>query len=367
MKVLLEQKDLSKMVTTVARAAASNTTVPILTGMMLEAEGGKLTATSLDLAIGMKMSTAEIQMEESGKVVVNAHHLSELVKKLPSGVITLETVGGKLNVKYGRNHANINTFLESEWVGFPDAGYEDKFVIPQKTLKTALQNVVFAAAKNHFRQVFTGVLIDLIPAQNEIRFVGTDTHRMAMHRVLMENLPESWSPIVPAPAVVELIKLLQGEENCSVGLSGNNIIFKWDDFEMFSRIIEGAFPNYLQVIPQNIVSNVEIDPAKIKECVDRINALPTGNKEIPTVCLSITDSIKMGGKSENAGDVQEVCAYVSKDGEDIEIKFNTNYFLDALKVMPETAKLSFAGTQSPAIVQGTPEYLVVIVPLRIAA
>lgn len=366
MKVMLEQKDLAKLVATVSRAAASNTTVPILTGMMLEAEGGKLTATSLDLAIGIKMSTTEIQLDEPGKVVVNAHHLAELVKKLPTGVITLETKDGKLNVKYGRSRANINTFNETDWVGFPDAGYEEKFCISQKALKAGLQNVVFATAKNHFRQIFTGVLIDNVPAENELRFVGTDTHRMALHRVPLENLTP-WKPVIPTPAVAELIRLLQGEDEISVGMSGNNILFKWGEVEMFSRLIEGEYPDYLRVIPASSVSEVEFDPAKIKECVDRINALPTSNKEVPVLCLNINGSIEMGGKSADAGEVQEICNYITKNGEDIEIKFNTDYFLDALKLMPETTKIAFAGKQAPAIMQGEPHYLVVLVPLRSAA
>ncbi len=368
MKVLLEQKDLAKLVPIVARAAATNSVIPIQAGMMLEAGGGKLTATSLDLAIGIRMSTAEVQVEKEGRVLVNAHHLNDLVKKLPEGVITLEEQDNKLNIKYGRSRAGINTLQVTDWAGWPDKGYTEKFSLPQDKLKLALQSTVLAVAKSHFRQVFTGVLIDVQPSENEVRFVGTDTHRLAYYRYAAENMPgESWEPIVPAPAVTELIRFLRGDDNCSVGLNGNNIVFCWENFEMFSRLIEGQFPNYHQVIPQNIIGSIDITTEGIRQSVERINALPiTGKNMISCLSLSIKDNIYLRGNSDNIGEINETCEFAEKAGEDIDISLNTAYLLDALKVMPETAKLSFSGPQSPAIMQGSPEYLIVLMPLRVA-
>lgn len=367
MKVMLEQKDLAKLVTTVSRAAATNSVVPALSGMMLEVGGGKLIATCLDLAIGIRVATPEVQAETDGRVLVNAHHFTDLVKKLPGGIITLELVNNKLRVKYGRNKADINTLMLADWTDWPDKGYIEKFSLPQDKLRIAFQNTLFATAKNHFRQVFTGVLIDVQPAENEIRFVGTDTHRMAYYRIAADNLPEDWKPVIPAQAVNELTRVLQGEELCSVGVNGNNIIFCWENFEMFSRLIEGQFPNYLQVIPGNTVSSIDFDTAAVRSCVERINMLPVSDKtQVARLSLELKEELALSGSSDLVGEINETCGVTGKVGEDIAISFNATYFLEALKVMPETAKLSFSGAMSASIMQAAPEYLIVLVPLRVA-
>lgn len=366
MKVLLEQKDLNKLVATVSRAAATNNVVPALAGMMLEVGGGKFTATALDISMGIRMSTAEIQIEQEGRVLVNASHFTELVRKLPAAVITLELKDNKLVVKYGRSKAQLNTLDSADWVGFPDQGFVEKFVMPQSKLKTALQNTIFATAKNHFRQVFTGVLLDVCPTENEIRFVGSDTHRLAYCRCPVKGLEQTEQFIVPAIAASEAARHLQGEDDVSVGMSGNNIMFCWEGFEMFSRLIDGQYPNYHQVIPSAMISSIQINTASIRECVERINSLPN-RKDVPSaVTLEIKDNLTLYGKSESAGEINESCEIVEKQGEDMGATFNAGYLLDGLKAMPEQAKLSFSGVQSPSILQANEDYLVVLVPLRVA-
>jgi DNA polymerase-3 subunit beta len=369
MKVLLEQKDLAPLVATASRGASTNSIVPVLAGIMLDAKGGKLTATALDLEIGVRVSTAEVQVENEGQVLVNARSFNDLVQKLPSGVITLEVKNSKLEVKYGRNRANLNILESNSWMGWPEEDRVEKFSIVEDVLRVALQQTAFAAAKNHFRPVFMGVLIDVCPEDGEIRFVGTDTHRLAIYTVKKENLIEKYSVVLPLKAVSELMRNLKGEGEIVLGEVGNNIVFARENLEIFSRTIEGQFPAYKTVIPQTLTSSFSFKTSALRECSERINALPKDDEKNKISALKIKTGteVLLSAVSLIAGEVNEVFTPSENTGDDIEIVFNSGYFLDALKAMPEEAKISFAGAKSPAIVSGSENYLVVMVPLSVSA
>lgn len=369
MKIMLEKKDLTPVVSSAARGASNNDIMPILKGMMLEAKEGKLIATALDLEVGIKVSTSEVQLDEEGCVLVNAKNFNDLVAKLPDEVITLQTKDNRLEVKYGRSRCHLKTLDTASWSGWPDREYREKFVIPQEKLKTALQHTIFACAKEHFRNIFKGVLIDVQPEAGEIRFVGTDTHRMAYYRCPIENLAEPFNVVIPAKAAGELTRHLMGPDPINIGMNGNNIIFSSDDFEMYSRTIDGQYPNYLQVIPKDASQYIEFNPEELRGCVERINALPRDDKKnIMPIKFKCGEELIVTGTSEEAGEIKETCSLVTslKKDDSLDIAFNITYVYDALKTMPDKCKLSFSGEISPAILQSSPEYLMVLVPLRMA-
>lgn len=244
MKVLLDHKEFYALVTTVSRVAIPNSIIPAI---MLEADGGKLTASFSGSELGIKISSSGIHVKEEGQVLVNASYLNDLVTKLPGGVIYLEEKGNKLVIEYGQNYFEMNT-LQVEWKGWPDKDYSEIFCLPKSKLKMALKSTAFAAAKRHYREIFTGVLLNTQPAYNIVRFVGADSYRMACYNCAAEKMQKwSWSAIVPGNSINELIPFLQGDDNCSVGVNGNRIIFRWENFEMFSRIIDGKFPTCVRL------------------------------------------------------------------------------------------------------------------------
>lgn len=373
MNFILEQKDLIALVAAAAGAASSNNTIPALGGMLLEAADGKLTVTAMDMELGIRVSTSKVQIVNEGKALVNARYFEDLVKRLPAGLVTLELVqpDNKLRVKYGKSSAKFNVLGDTELIKWPVESIEELFSLPENILKNALVSTVWAVAKNHFRQVFTGVLVDVTP--NEIKFVGTDTHKLSIYSTAIENGKTS-SNIVPAKSVVELTKQLKGEEPIFMGVSGNNVVFYKENFEMFTRTLEGQFPNYMQVVPQNFTSSFEYNVEEFKQGLQRISVLPSDGKlQINTLSIKAENpkniespEAVLSGASDLAGEIRETISLKKLEGE-IDILFNAAYFQEALKFQPTESKIKFNGPLGPALLQGEENYLVVIVPLRPAA
>jgi len=356
MKVQIEQKDLVKLVTKAARAAASTSTFPTLRGMYLKAAEGKLVAQATDLEIGVKLETADVQVHKEGKTLVHAKNLEIFVKNLPSEVITLEVSDNKLMVKYGRSMAKLNIMSDADYPSPPDCK-DEILTIPANALRRALARVLPAVAKTHFRQVFTGVLLDI--QEGKTVFVGSDTHRLNVYEVNAGGKPQQI--IIPARAVDEILRLVDDEGAVVVLTNGNNLLLKTGEVEILSRIIDGAYPNYQQVIPTTFVTEVNVDTMAFKQSLQRLLSLPkTG--DIHTTRITLNGTTELSTTSDE-GEIKEVLE-AERTGEDLEISFNSNYIMDAVKLMPEETKICFSGKMSPALLKGEDGFLSVIVPLR---
>ena len=277
MKIVLEKKTLVDMVSTVARAAARNAVIPILGGLHMEAKDGKLWFSATDMELGIRTSTTEVEVSESGSALVTAEHLASLAPKLINGVITIETKD-KLEVKHGRNKAKIN-LLEGDWPGLPSEERIHRFTLPQDALKTGLSQVAFAAASKHFRQVFNGILIDI--TDGTLILVASDTHRLAACEYPVEA--ENWQVVTPARTVAELLRILKPEDSGTIAVStvGNNLLFTWGDFEVSSATISGAYPDYRSVIPsrESGVVEVKVNTGDMQSCINRLRVLPPDSKQ----------------------------------------------------------------------------------------
>ena len=377
MKFRIDKKKLSVLTSTVSRAASGKSTIPILTGLHISAnkESG-LTMTATDMEIGIKSYQREVDILEEGEALVNAGYFDNFIKLLPDGPvdIILDREGSRLVVAYGRSTGKINIYDESEYPGLPAGKTRKKFSFPQMVLKDALRKTVFASAQNHFRQVFTGVLFDF-KEDGVIRIVASDTHRMAYYSYISEQSGiEPFQFVIPSRTVNELLRFLDDVDDIEITLSENNVIFNNQKFMLLSRLIEGQYPNYEQVIPANIVSDVFFSTGSLLNTLERARVMPTDDKiKIPHIQLSFGENeAQINSYSEAVGDISEVLENVSLSGEkDIKIAFNTNYFLDIVRILEtecDNIKVSFSGMHGPAIVRNEEKdnYIYVMVPLRTA-
>lgn len=376
MKVNLDKKDLSTITSLVHRAAANKTTIPVLTGLLIEASATDgLTMTATDMEIGIKASTRTADIVEEGKVLVNAYYFSDLIKLLPDTAVSMELnqEKAKLTISYGRSSGYLNTYQEQEYPDLPVTKMTDIFSIDQKTLKEALKKTAFAAAGSHFRQVFTGVLFD-ITDPHSLKIVASDTHRLACYTCTLENGPEKpLNFVIPVRTVNELLRLLEdSDEILNVALAENNVIFYKEDFLLLSRLIEGQYPNYNQVIPTSFNANIKIGSYALAESLERAKTMPVDEKvKIPHVQLTFKgEEAIINSYSEEMGEIEEIIENLQVEGEDnLKISFNTNYFYDALKIFApecEEIDLHLSGSLGPALIKNAAKdnYVYVLVPLR---
>ena len=376
MKFTIEKKDLLSISNIAYRAASTKSTIPLLSGLLLQLDHETgLTLTSTDMEIGIKASTREVEIIEPGTLVVNAHYFNDLIRLLPDKPIkfSFNQETSKLMLNYGRSTGSINTYPAEDYPDLPLQKKASSFFLPQDVLKEGLRKTVFAATTNHFRQVFTGVLFDILET-GQVNIVASDTHRLARYICrLEEEKREPFHFIVPIRAVNELLRIIgDQEEKIEVSFAENNIIFSKNNIILLSRLIDGQYPNYEQVIPHKFVSHILIKSDVLSRSLERIRVIPGNDKyKIQHVQLSFNEGeLWLNSASENAGEITEFIEQAEIDGdESVKIAFNTNYFLDVVRILEsegEKISIDLSGSLGPAIIKNPDDdkYLYVLVPLR---
>lgn len=376
MKFNIEKREISTLTTLVHRAASNKSTIPILSGLLINISHDKgLTMTATDMEIGIKASTSNVDIIEEGNVLVNANYFSDFIKLLPDTIISFELnrETSKLNISYGRSSSRINIYQEREYPELPIGKMEYKFSIPQDILKEGLKKTAFAAALNHFRQVFTGVLFDILDDGN-LKIIASDTHRLAYYTYnLLEKEIEPLKFVIPVRTVNELLRFLEDSpDKIDIAMSENNVIFYKENFILLSRLIEGQYPNYETVIPSSFNTEINIKTDILASSLGRAKIMPTDDKfQIQHVQFSLMENeVLLNSYSESMGEISEVIEEIQIDGEkDIKIAFNTNYFLDAVKIFEAECNsiiIKLAGSLSPALIRNPEKdnYLYILVPMR---
>ncbi|WP_041427222.1 DNA polymerase III subunit beta [Syntrophomonas wolfei] len=377
MKFMIEKKDLLAITSMVYRAASSKNAIPVLSGLLLESDPDTgLTMTATDMEIGIRASTAKIEVIEKGSVLVNAHYFFDFIKLLPEVPIFIELnqETAQLDIKYGRSSGFINTYRDYEYPALPLKKIKPCFTIKQEVLKEALKKTVFAAATTHFRQVFTGVLFDLGEGGN-LNVVASDTHRLARYSCTIKlDAPEPLSFIIPTRTANEILRLLDDSpEEINIGLSNNNVSFYRNNFLLLSRLIEGQYPNYEQVIPRSFSYKVKLDTQVLADTLERARVIPSDDKlKIQYTRFKFEENeVEVNSYSEIMGEITEVIEIkdpVEGEGE-LNISFNTNYFLDVVKILEGEAKellINLSSILGPVMIVNPQKdnYLYVLVPLR---
>lgn len=376
MKLTIDKNELSALTTLVYRAASSKHTIPVLSGLLIEASREKgLTMTATDLEIGIRSSTSQVSIEEEGSVLVNAHYFADFIKLLPESTIGMELnqETARLGITYGRSTGYINTYRDQEYPGLPLSRMEYRFSLPQKILKEALKKTSFAAAVTHFRQVFTGVLFDVVQ-EGSLKIVASDTHRLAYYNYqLVQNDLDPFNFIIPTRTVNELLRLLDDDEDpIDISFSDNNVIFTKGNILLLSRLIEGQYPNYEQVVPKQFSTTMDINSHILTTTLERARTMPTDEKlKIHHVQFFIQEKeITVNAFSEAMGEIEELIEDFTIQGDlDYRIAFNTNYFLDIMKIYDaecDRINVQMSGALGPALITNPDKdyYLYVLVPLR---
>lgn len=382
MKFSIEKKELSSMTTLVYRAAShisSKNSISALSGILIEASFEKgITMTATDMEIGMVVSSQQAEIMEEGKVLIHATLFSDFIKLLPDMLITAEfdAPRNKLKVSYGKSFSYINLYSEEGYPELPVKEMEEILTLPKFRLREALKKTVFAAAGQHFRQIFTGVLFH-IKSDQTVDIVASDTHRMACFTCELEQKPqkEEINFIIPARTVNELLRVMDdSDEELHIAMNQNNVIFYYDQFLMFSRLIEGQYPNYEMVIPSSFTTEFTIGANILTTALERSRIMPPDEKfKIPNIQMYIEEQgVTIDTVSENMGEIKEFLDDLHIEGNhDFKILFNTNYFLDVAKMLSqETEKIQIrmSGPLSAAAISNPEKknYVYVLVPLRSA-
>lgn len=365
MKILTSKEILNNAIQLVQRAVSIKNPLPILAGIKFEARENLVILTATDLDIGIRCSfPAEIIVQ--GTTVLPARYISELVRKLPELPVFIESdpASGSVTVQYGQSETRINGYPPEEFPELPLPEGINTFTLPGELLKEIIRQVVFATGNDENRPVFMGVLFEI--NGSELQVVATDTYRLAWRRVILENCVETAiNLIIPGKTLNELFRIIGSNEQIEVTVTKNQILFVTGNVWLISRLIEGSFPKYKQVIPQNHILKVRLKTKELLDAAERASLL--AREKSPVIKLNISENKLIISAHSEAGRVHEELD-VYQEGETLQIAFNAHYLGDVLKVIgSEEIIIELTGPLSPGIIKpaGDKEYLSLLLPVRL--
>ncbi|MBN1638458.1 MAG: DNA polymerase III subunit beta [Ignavibacteriales bacterium] len=389
MKVICSQKSLVNGIQTVQKAISSKIGLPIYNGILLEVtENQKVHLFSTDLEIGIDCYIPA-QIIEHGSVVIPNKIFGDLIRKFPEGNIEIEiNENNVVHIKEeDSSQYKILGFSAEEFSPFPDIQIKTKVRLSQKVFRDSIQEVLFASSRDENRSFLTGVLIKSV--EKGIEIAATDSHRLALKTILLSGRDKSkienqFEVILPNRALSELFKLLTSEENhtIEIGIEEKQVVFILDPEEeqnrirLFSRIIEGQFPDYHQIIPNQFKTVIKLDTDEFRQRMERITLFVKEDLNTVKMESHSYDQQKSESRGElilhvstpDIGDAYEQIPCLLT-GEYVEIAFNSRYVMDVLRIInTEHIEVRLNGSLNPAMIipnQSKENYCYVLMPVRV--
>lgn len=374
MRIIIERSNLLKSLAHVHRVVERRNTIPILSNVLLKTEDGalRLKATDLDLEITESVAATG---EQEGATTVPAHLLYDIVRKLPDGAevkLSTNPDGNQMTVSSGRSNFRLQCLPESDFPDITAGTLSHAFTIKAAELSRLIDRTHFAISTEETRYYLNGIFLHTIEADGDLklRAVATDGHRLARAEMAApagsEGMP---GIIIPRKTVGELQKLLgDGEDDAAieVELSDAKIRVTIGPVVLTSKLIDGTFPDYQRVIPQNNDKALTIDRQSFSAAVDRVSTISSERGR--AVKLAVSDSqLTLTVNSPDSGTATEELA-VGYDSDDIEIGFNARYLLDiTAQLSGDEAVFMLADAGSPTLIKdgGDDATLYVLMPMRV--
>lgn len=372
MKVSCLQENLSKGLSTVSRVVSTKTQLPILGNILIATDDNrlKLSATNLENGINFWLGA---KIEEEGSLAVPARALAELIASLPAEKVDLETTPGLLKVSSPGHKATFNGLPTNEFptLSFPS---KRKISLPQAVFAKAISQVVFAATQDEGRPALTGV--KWATDKEGLVWAATDGYRLSIKRIPFKGASLEKELIISAQTLIEAAHIApekgkeKAEVSISFGESENQISFSFPDVEIVSRLIEGDFPDFSKIIPQDFTTRMVLDKEALLRGV-RVAAIFA--RDSANIVRWKIDPSGGGGKltlSANSSQVGENISEieVKVEGEGGEIAFNYRFLLDFLSaVKSEELIFEMSGPLNPGVFKssGDDSFLHIIMPVRV--
>jgi DNA polymerase III subunit beta len=344
------------------------TTMPVLSNVLIEGEGKKLTLTATDLEIGVRVeSPAEIS--KSGRIVINARSLYEIVKEISEDQLKFKGEEGKrLEVQAGRSQFKIVAMKSDEFPQVMGDGLEKLAVIESSELLDMIEKTSYAVSVDETRYALNGVYLEKLKEGKGFRMVATDGHRLSyVDRKMGGGLALEKGLIIPKKGVQELKKLIsEGEGDFEFAVDEKNIMARRGFITMTARLIEGDFPNYQQVIPNTAGKYLSVDRKVLVGALKRVSVLATDR--INGVQLHVSPGyLEIRSSNPDLGEAKEELD-VDYKGETFQVGFNPRYMLDVLNVIDdEKAILELKDEVSPCVIRSEYDksFLALVMPMRV--
>jgi len=369
-KLEVEKKDLLTLLGRSQNIVEKRNTMPILVNILLEAEGDTLKVFATDLEVSLKDQIPS-KVSNPGRVAVSAKNLFEIIKELPEGPVVLEKKENNwLRVTQKKSVFNLVGMSPDEYPVFPTFKTDHFVEMDSDILSEMIEKTLYSVSSDETRYHLNGVFLEAPKQDSVLRMVATDGHRLSMvdrKTSGTDKLELTSGVIVPKKGLNEIKKLLDSTSDAvELAIEGSQLIIRHDQTLLLIRLIEGKYPNYQQLVPQNLKESLRAPKETLLSSLKRVSLL--SNAKSKGVTLSLTaGKMEIASNNPELGDAKEEIE-VDYKGRDIKIGFNAKYILDVLGAIKEDIiEIDFNDHLSPGVVRPEKDasYTCVVMPMRI--
>ncbi len=369
MKFSLNQQDLQKSLNYCQGVIEKRSTLPILSNVLLEVSNGKLTITATDLDLIFIHQIPNVDIIEEGKTTSTSSTLYDIVRKFSSGskINFSNPSENKLHLESEKSVFNLNCMSASEFPLTEENFNENEFSLNSKDLLKLLNKCKFSVSNDETRHYLSGIFFHQTEVDNKIFLTAaaTDSHRMSISKIRLQNKVQFDQIILPKKTIFQLCSLLEDYEG-EVKISNvkSKIKFEIDNSILISKLIDGKFPNYVQVIPKENQKKLEVDLKLFLNSVDRVASVSLDKKDGVKFNLS-KNNLDLSVNNTNSGDGKESLSV--KFDHELDISFNSRYLIDvASQLDGDNIEIYLKDTGSPALIRDPADYdsIYVVMPMK---
>jgi len=366
MKLTIGQEEFITGLQAVQNVVSTRTTLPILSNVLLNAVGDRLTLTATDLDVTIS-KTVEAKVEIDGSFTMPVKKLLSIAREVGGSQIEMDVSKNQCSIKSGSSAYRVNGLPAEEFPPIPNFSGQTTIQMPQDTVKTMLRRTSFAVSTDENRYVLNGLYLSF--KENKLTMVATDGRRLALAEEDVELKDDNTlEVIVPTKAIQELSRSLGDKGDVEIQITENQVSFGLKENDgtgslIVSKLVEGAYPNYKQVIPAESKHRVTLDKEELFHALRRAEIM-TSEKANSVKLTFSENNLTFTANSPEVGESRETMA-IKYEGEETSIAFNPQFFIDPLKALEEDeVHFEFTDQLSPGVVKVKHPFLYVIMPMR---
>lgn len=338
------------------KAISPRTTLPILTGIKIDAKEEGIILTGSDSEISIEISIPKevdgeeiVTIAETGSVVLPGRFFVDIIKKLPGKDVKLSTNEQfQTLITSGHSEFNLSGLDPDQYPLLPQVSQDDAIQLPIKVLKNVIAQTNFAVSTSETRPVLTGV--NWLIQDNELICTATDSHRLAVRKLKLEDEDiDNKNVIIPGKALAELNKIVtDSEDDINIFFASNQVLFKVGNINFISRLLEGHYPDTSRLFPENYETKIEMSNSDFYHAIDRASLLAREGGNNVIKLSTGNQEVELSSTSPEIGTVKEDVDANSVEGSSLKISFNSKYMMDALKAIDnDEVEVEFFGTMKP--------------------
>ncbi len=369
MRFTVDRTALVDKLNILARGVSARSALPVLSGVLVQAGDGRLDLYATDMELSIKASLVTT-IESDGETVVPARLFSDIVRNLPSDTVTIEAGEANAEISAGRARFSLNAWAASDFPQTSSFELEGGLKIGREPFVETLSKVGRAASRDETRPILTGVLVSM--GGNALKMVATDSYRLAVKETILESeIAGEVQAIVPVKALTEVARLAaaMGDGDVEVAIGENQALFKLadqgGDVYIASRLIDGQFPNYKQLIPESFDHEVTLGKELVTAAARRTSLLAQRNAPLRLTFAS--GRLTMRALTQDVGQAEESLD-IPYDGEEFEIGFNPQYLIEGIEAVDESdVTLKFTNPLRPGLISSAAgAFVYLIMPIRLS-